>query len=250
MRLLARWLGNPIVYVLTAAAVAADVGYWRIAAVGHASLLGGESVLPTRAVRAAAAGWPCTALVEGPDGSLSLRARATPSASIAAPLLVDEAELPPGWRVVAHLRCPVVTTTVGVSAPSLEVTPYRLAVEPADVRGLSARQEVAGRYLFSRYLEQWLEQRGDRERARVVPQRLARGDGVVWRVRARWLAHDCAVAACAGAAAASVALCPVWLTGRVRRVVRDRCAGCGYDLRGLSRGVCPECGRIARDRGG
>ena len=49
MRLLARRLGNPVVFILTAAAVAADAGYWRLATAGHTSLLGGESLVPTRA---------------------------------------------------------------------------------------------------------------------------------------------------------------------------------------------------------
>ena len=43
MQLLARWLGNPFVFVILAAAVVADVTYWRYTRVGHASLLGGAS---------------------------------------------------------------------------------------------------------------------------------------------------------------------------------------------------------------
>jgi hypothetical protein len=32
---------------------------------------------------------------------------------------------------------------------------------------------------------------------------------------------------------------------RRMRIARGRCAACGYDLRGLAGGVCPECGRTA-----
>lgn len=54
----------------------------------------------------------------------------------------------------------------------------------------------------------------------------------------------------------AVAMCPLWpvavlgggvagmLWWRTRRVVMPgHCAGCGYDLRGLGGGRCPECGR-------
>lgn len=43
---------------------------------------------------------------------------------------------------------------------------------------------------------------------------------------------------------------PAWfashpLSRRSRRLARGQCADCGYDLRGLDTGVCPECGHAA-----
>jgi hypothetical protein len=38
----------------------------------------------------------------------------------------------------------------------------------------------------------------------------------------------------------------VWLVARhrrIRRMAKDHCSRCGYDLRGLSTARCPECGR-------